>query len=181
MRVTPKQPLIELVEKKLGWELFTFLNQKEIFRNTLDLLITSLSITEGFKGKFYIRPIGYQREFSYVVAPTAKALEGVLLAIAHEKNIISQADLDKGLLIGKIYDNLNGKQAVAKTFVLKEKDKRLVDTIYGNWVRSRNKVLHYDEDFFVKSMTEATKLVDDIIETMRLAFQIFIGPPDFYA
>jgi len=177
---TPRStPSVEMVKKSIGIATFSFLYANPKFSRCINLLIKSQDLVNQFKGKiFIISSMLGKTEYSYIVAPAAKALEGILLLIALTKGMIKQLNIDNGVPIGGIYDNLNGKPALAKNFVLKGKDKRLVDSIYYDWGRYRNKVLHYDEDFFINSPKEAERCVNEIYETIKLAYQIFIGNPN---
>jgi hypothetical protein len=173
-----QQPIEYIIKHRIGKMTYMFLDQTPRFRKTLDLLYTSQMLINNLKGKILISTFVRKREYSYIIAPAAKALEGALLAMAFFKEMISDEDLDKGISIGKIYDNINGKPAKAKAYVLKPKDTRIVDSIYGDWSRFRNKTLHYDEDYFVNTINEAEEIVKDINRTIRTAYQIFVGSPD---
>jgi len=170
-------PIGDIIKRQIGHSTYYFLKGNGQFSRTIDLLYISQMLINNLKGKLIIS-MPFKREYSYIVTPAAKALEGVLLAIALHKGMILQQDIDKGVSIGKIYDGLQGKPALAKKFVLKPKDIRVVDTIYGDWTIVRNKVLHYDEDFFIDSIVEAEETVKDIYKTIGLAYQIFIGQPN---
>lgn len=163
------------IQKQIGSSTYLFLKSDISFSRTIDLLTMSQMLINNLKDKIFLR-FALKREFSYVVAPAAKALEGALLLIALRKGAINQSSIDMGISIGKLYDDLGGKPAIMKQFILKQKDSRLVDKIYGDWTRYRNKVLHYDEDYFVNSYVEAEEIVKDIYKTIKLAYQVFIGP-----
>lgn len=173
---TSPDPIGDIIKHQIGYSTYNFLKNDIQFSKTIDLLYISQVLINGLKGKI-VFSMPFKREYSYIVTPAAKALEGVLLAIALHRNIISQQDIDKGISIGKIYDNLNNNPALAKNFVLKTKDIRVVDAIYGDWTKFRNKVLHYDEDYFIYSIQEAEETVKDIYKTISLTYQIFIGEP----
>lgn len=169
-------PIESEVRENLGRVAYLFFKNND-FHRVIDLLCMSQMLVNAIKGKILIG-IGFKKEYSYMVTPAAKALEGSLLSIAIYKGMITKDDIDKGVSIGKIYDNLNGKQALAKSFVLKDKDRRSVDKIYSDWYAYRNKVLHYDEDHFVNNHTDAEEIIKSIYETIRLAYKIFVGAPD---
>ena len=183
---TPREPTIgekalTIVVGSIGLETYKYLYQQTQYRRTLDLLMTSQILLNGLKGKIlFADHIKIHREYSYLIAPAAKGFEGALLAIALDKRMITQIDIDNGVQIGNIYADHNGKEAKAKAFVLKPKDKGLVNKIYADWHRFRNKSLHYDQDFFVDNYNEAEKTVNEIYEIIKLAYKIFIGPPDIF-
>lgn len=158
------------VKSKIGDLTFLFLENDPQFSRCIDLLATSQMLLGSIEGKVFIS-IGVKREFSYIVSPASKALEGTLLAIALRRKMITQADIDRGIKIGEIYPDK------AKKFVLKDKEKSTVTYIFSNYQMFRNKVLHFDEDHFVNNVPEAEELIDGIYKTIRLTYQTFVGSP----
>ncbi len=171
-----------LVKKAIGTSTYAFLSNDQQFDRILGLLVTSQKLINSYKGGKLplVMILGSSKsEYSYIVAPAAKALEGALLKIAFKVGAINQTNLSAGVQVGSVYSDLGGKPAIMKSFVLRERDKGVVNSMYGNWTMFRNKTLHYDDNFFVNTRSDAEVIVSDIYRTIKVAYQTFIGKPDY--
>ena len=167
----------KILSSKIGSKTVLFLKAYKNYKRTIDLLRTSYYLLWSYKNKITISGYNYKKEYSFIISSAAKSLEGVLIAIAEYKGMVNEAQIQAGVTIGSLYKD-NKKECHAKQYVLRGRDKNLVDKIYGDWNLYRNKSLHYDDNFFVNSVKEAEEIFDDICKTVRLAFKIFIDEPD---
>ncbi len=167
----------KVLSTKIGAKTVLFLKSYKDYKRTIDLLKVSYYLLFEYKKKIFISQYGYRREYSFIISPAAKSLEGILFAIAEYKKMVSEEEMNAGMTIGRLYKD-NKKESIAKSFVLRGKDKNLVDKIYGDWSLYRNKSLHYDENFFINNVKEVGEIFEEICKTIKLACKVFIGDPE---
>lgn len=176
---------IDEVKYKVGKNTFYWIKENEPL--CLDLLTCSQYLTRTIRDNPLLvgalRSIFYfmdnYKEYSFMVTPAAKAYEGILLKLMVYFNETTDKELEnKHMGVGYFYKNHSKGNALAKKYVKRGKDKDLVNKLATDWELYRNRVLHFDQEFLVKSPSEARKIIENIYDSIKLAYKIFIGKPD---
>lgn len=168
------------IKKEIGALTYLFLQDQELA--CLNLLVCSQLLIRRIKGTVSeIFPTTRYREYSFIVAPAAKAYEGFLLTIAVYKRAITKEEIDAGsqkAKIGHLYHDSGKNLAPMKSRLLKGINRNKVDRLYNDWDLYRNSVLHFNKDFFVNSLSDAEEIVLEIHKSIKLGYKIFIGEPE---
>ncbi|MCS6956292.1 MAG: hypothetical protein NZM02_00390 [Patescibacteria group bacterium] len=116
------------------------------------------------------------KDYSFLVFPFAKAYEGFLKQLFKDAKLISHLDyISDHLRLGKLMSPNLVEKLGDKSLYKKIKEKSgvdLADKIWHCWKVGRNQVFHYyPHNLKALSFSEAEKIIDEILETMELAYK----------
>jgi len=112
------------------------------------------------------------KDYSFVVLPVAKALEGYVIKLLVKLGMITKKDLKDNPFqqVGTII-NLDAFEKA----VISKKFRPVPKELQAEWDRSRNFLLHFDENHRF-TLTEASKKLDDIFQIMKNVAEAYLGP-----
>lgn len=172
---------VDTLRQNIGEKILIWLSGNE--PSCIHLLICSEVLLQQYSfwtPLFKVFPtLDWYKEYSFVITPSAKAYEGFLIYLMRIKGEISEEDLkNKYLSVSQFYKSNRNGASIASKHLLRGKDKRLIDKLYGDWQLYRNKVLHFDKDFFVTNPEDAKKIVRSIQDSIKTAYKMFVDNPD---
>jgi len=147
------------LKEKIGNNCFDFLDEEQIIL---------LSIAKRLLTKATPPFSAICIDYSFMLLPASKALEEHLRKIAKKLELIKKETDD----IGRVFD---GKDAHIK---LRDKNeyRGVPKRILGTWNSCRNDLLHYKKRFFVKTIDDAKKKFEEVLEIMRISYEAYIDP-----
>ncbi len=147
------------LREKLGNPCLDFLEE-----NQVNLLILTKRL---LKLKFPFVPV-VCLDYSFVLTPSIKAFEGYLEKLIQEKNLRESENDGIGTVFGgKKKDKVFTKLRDAKIY------RDVPGTILTEWNRCRGRVLHYNPTFFLKTVTEAEKRYEQILEIIKESYEAY--------
>ena len=152
----------KILEKKLGTPCFNFLEENQML---LFVFTQLLLIIEGRRILNIHVLKSHCIDYAFILTPAIKGFEGYLKKLIKEKDL----GTDIGVVFGgkksdKVYTELRDNDYDATPKV-----------VLAEWIDCRNRTLHYNKTFFVKSIDEATQIYRRILEIIKESYEAYIG------
>ena len=158
------------LKKKIGHNTYLFIDKYH-----RKLLQDSILMNTIFAAQdVYSRALN---DFSIIVFPSAKAMEGYIKKLLLFLKLITEEDLKSNPYksIGRILDGDDIKNRLLD----KKRDKSIPKLLSAQWDLCRNQIMHFDtgRPDFIKKEDASTK-IENIYEVMKKSFRAFIDNPD---
>jgi hypothetical protein len=157
--------LAKIIEKKLGTSCFNFLEENQMLLFVLTQILLVLE-AKRIMGIHVFR--NHCIDYAFVLTPAIKGFEGYLKKLIREQDLWQRDGDDIGVVFG-------GKKSDKVYTKLRDDDYNATPkVILAEWINCRNRTLHYNKRFFVKSIEEATQIFRRILEIMKESYEAYV-------